>query len=68
MDAIRIAVSALATLESSSQGIDEWALMQNRIRLMSQVHMMHCSSPQYPQPSSLPEPADPDLGHAANWL
>ena len=67
MDVLRTAVSALAALEPDSQQVGEDAFIRNGIRLTSQVPMIvaahHAIRRGLP-----PVPADPALGHAANWL
>ena len=67
MDVLRTAVSALATLEPASQFVNEEAFVQNGIRLMSQVPMIIAAHNNI-RNGQVPVPADPELGHAANWL
>ena len=67
MDVLRTAVSALATLEPASQQVGEQAFIDNGIRLMSQVPMI-IATHEAIRNGRAPIAADPNLGHAANWL
>ena len=67
MDVLRTAVSALAALEPGSQKVGEEAFVDNGIRLMAQVPMVIAAHEALRNGRDV-VPADPDLGHAANWL
>ena len=67
MDVLRTAVSALAALEPESQQLGEDAFIANGIRLTSQVPMI-IATHEAIRNGRTPVAADPDLGHAANWL
>lgn len=67
MDVLRTAVSALAALEPQSQAVGEEAFIENGIRLTSQVPMIIAAHDAIRNRRDV-VPADPDLGHAANWL
>lgn len=67
MDVLRTAVSALAALEPGSQRVGEEAFIENGIRLISQVPMIIAAHHAL-RSGRTPVDADPDLGHAANWL
>lgn len=67
MDVLRTAVSALATLEPTSQQVGEQAFIDNGIRLTSQVPMI-IATHEAIRNGRAPIAADPNLGHAANWL
>ncbi|WP_306004413.1 citrate/2-methylcitrate synthase [Aquicoccus porphyridii] len=67
MDVLRTAVSALAALEPASRETGEEAFIENGIRLTSQVPMI-VAAHEAIRNGRAPTAADPDLGHAANWL
>ncbi|WP_298805100.1 citrate/2-methylcitrate synthase [uncultured Lentibacter sp.] len=67
MDVLRTAVSALAALEPASQTTGEDAFIENGIRLTAQVPMI-IAAHEHIRNGRAPVPADPALGHAANWL
>ena len=67
MDVLRTAVSALAALEPESQDTSEAGFLANGTRLTSQVPMI-VAAHEAIRNGRDPVPADPDLGHAANWL
>ena len=67
MDVLRTAVSALAALEPASHEVGEDAFVANGIRLTSQVPMI-IAAHEAIRNGRTPVAADPDLGHAANWL
>jgi citrate synthase len=67
MDVLRTAVSALAALEPQSQEVGEDAFIANGIRLTSQVPMIIAAHDAI-RNDRAPVSADPNLGHAANWL
>ncbi|NRB16596.1 MAG: citrate (Si)-synthase [Rhodobacteraceae bacterium] len=67
MDVLRTAVSALAALEPDSQKLGEAAFVENGIRLTSQVPMI-IAAHEAIRNGRTPVAADPELGHAANWL
>ena len=67
MDVLRTAVSALAALEPQSQTVGEDAFIENGIRLTAQVPMI-IAAHEHIRNGRAPVPADPSLGHAANWL
>lgn len=67
MDVLRTAVSALAALEPASRETGEDAFIENGIRLTSQVPMI-IAAHEAIRNGGTPTAADPDLGHAANWL
>ncbi|MFT4959411.1 MAG: citrate synthase [Paracoccaceae bacterium] len=67
MDVLRTAVSALAALEPESQQVGEDAFIANGIRLTSQVPMI-IAAHEAIRNGRIPVIADPNLGHAANWL
>ena len=67
MDVLRTAVSALAALEPNSTRTGEQDFEANGIRLLSQVPMVIAAHHAIRQ-GRRPVGADPDLGHAANWL
>ncbi|WIY27138.1 citrate/2-methylcitrate synthase [Parasedimentitalea psychrophila] len=67
MDVLRTAVSALAAMEPDSQKLGEEAFVENGIRLTSQVPMI-IAAHEAIRNGRTPVTADPELGHAANWL
>jgi 2-methylcitrate synthase len=67
MDVLRTAVSALAALEPASLQVGEQAFIDNGIRLTSQVPMI-IAAHEAIRNGRTPVAADPNLGHAANWL
>lgn len=67
MDVLRTAVSALAALEPDSREVSEAAFVANGIRLTSQIPMIVAAHDAIRNGRD-PVPADPELGHAANWL
>ncbi|MDU8942292.1 citrate/2-methylcitrate synthase [Ovoidimarina sediminis] len=67
MDVLRTGVSALAALEPASQEVGEAAFVENGIRLISQVPMIIAAHHALRE-GRAPIAADPELGHAANWL
>lgn len=67
MDVLRTAVSALAALEPESQDASEAGFLANGTRLTSQVPII-VAAHEAIRNGRDPVPADPDLGHAANWL
>jgi citrate synthase len=67
MDVLRTATSALAALEPDSRQVGEAAFIANGIRLISQVPMI-IAAHEAIRNGRAPVAADPNLGHAANWL
>jgi len=67
MDVLRTAVSALASLEPTSQKVDEKGFLENGIRLMSQVPMIIAAHHNI-RNGRAPLAPDTELSHAANWL
>jgi citrate synthase len=67
MDALRTAVSALATLEPQSQDASLDGFMTNAIRLTAQVPMIIAAHHALRQ-GRRPTAPDLTLSHAANWL
>jgi len=67
MDVLRTAVSALASLEPTSQKVDEKGFLENGIRLMSQVPMIIAAHHNI-RNGRAPVAPDTELSHAANWL
>lgn len=67
MDVLRTAVSALAALEPDSRELGEAAFLRNGIRLTAQVPII-IAAHEAIRNGRDPVPADPTLGHAANWL
>ena len=67
MDVLRTAVSALASLEPTSQKVDEKGFLENGIRLMSHVPMIIAAHHNI-RNGRAPVAPDADLTHAANWL
>jgi len=67
MDVLRTAVSALAALEDDSLDATEAGFLANGTRLTSQVPMI-IAAHEAIRNGRDPVPADPNLGHAANWL
>lgn len=67
MDVLRTACSALPAFEPAAYETDEAAMIANGLRLTSQVPMI-VAAHDHIRNGRDPVPADPDLGHAANWL
>lgn len=67
MDVLRTACSALPAFEAQAYETDEASMIANGIRLTSQVPMI-IAAHDHIRNGREPVPADPGLGHAANWL